>query len=160
MAEQLVRTLGSRAGELGSWPEGTRVVADYLVREVGVEPADVRVEDGSGLSVKNLVTPRALVALLDHARDEPWFRDFRSALPTPGQRGTTLETRLPGLEKRIFAKTGTLTNVATFAGYLLQDDGSAVAFAILANGSNLPSSAMNARIDAIAREIARGRIPE
>ena len=61
-----------------------------------------------------------------------------------------------GLEGRVFGKTGTLTNVAALAGYLIDDRGREVAFAILVNGSNLPGATVRAAIDRIVRSMVAG----
>ncbi|MSR22113.1 MAG: D-alanyl-D-alanine carboxypeptidase/D-alanyl-D-alanine-endopeptidase [Gemmatimonadetes bacterium] len=155
MTEQLVRTLGAEVGSAGSWPEGLRAVRGHLTSAVGVDSFDLRMEDGSGLSTKNLISPRAVVAILSYVRSQPWFRTYLAGMAYPGGLDTTLEGRLSGLEGRVFAKTGTLSNVNSLSGYLLRDDGREVVFSILSNGSNLPSAAMGNRIDAVVRELAR-----
>ena len=156
-AEQLVRTLGAETGETGSWAEGFAAMERYLVESVGLSPDDWSFEDGSGLSNHNLLSPRALAAMLVHAGRQPWGTIFRSALAEPGEEGSTLESRLPGLEGRLFANTGSLSHVNSFSGYLTLDKGDDVAFSVLSNGANLPASAVRERIDALIREIARGR---
>ena len=103
------------------------------------------------------MTPRALVRLLAHARGRPWGADFRAALPTAGQAESTLATRLTDLSGRLSAKTGTLTNVSTLAGYLTDARGRDVAFAVLVNGSNLPGAPVRDAIDTIVRAIAARR---
>jgi D-alanyl-D-alanine carboxypeptidase/D-alanyl-D-alanine-endopeptidase (penicillin-binding protein 4) len=157
MTEQLVRTLGAELGEFGSWQEGFRIIQEHLVAEFGIDSLDLHMEDGSGLSAYNLLTPRAIVRILAHAQMRSWGVPFRTALPTPGRTGGTLDGRLPGLEGRIHAKTGTIMNVNSLSGYLLTNDGSELIFSILTNGSNLPAAAVRARTDAIVREMAVGR---
>lgn len=157
IAEQIIRTVGDVSAGRGGWPQGTEAVSRHVAEVVGVDPQDVRLVDGSGLSVQNLATPRALVRLLIHARGRPWGVVFRSALAEPGEADSTLEDRLAGLEGRVFAKTGTLTNVSALAGYLLDAGGREVAFAILVNGANLPALPVREAIDAIVRRLTSGR---
>jgi D-alanyl-D-alanine carboxypeptidase/D-alanyl-D-alanine-endopeptidase (penicillin-binding protein 4) len=139
-----------------SWATGLSVVRRYLVETVGVDSLDLRLRDGSGLSAQNVVTPRALVQLLAHARAAPWGETFRRALAEPGEGSTTLSARLRGLEGRVFAKTGSLTNVAALSGYLTREDGGLVIFSILTNGSGLPGSRVQAGIDQLVRALAGG----
>lgn len=168
IAEQLVRVLGplrprAPGGEeddedeaRSSWRSGLATVRAFLIDEVGVDSLDFQLRDGSGLSTQNLLTPRALVALLGHARREPWGDAFRDALPEPGEEDGTLEGRLESLQGRLHAKTGTLTNVVSLSGYLDRPDGSTVLFSILTNGSGLPSSVVRGGMDRIVRILADG----
>lgn len=153
MTEQLVRTLGQEEGTEGSWPEGFQAIMRQLEAAAGIDPEDVNWEDGSGLSNHNLISPRALVAVLRYARREPWGEIFRSSLAQPGLAGTSLASRLEGLEGRVFAKTGSLSHVNSLSGYLVTPDGREVIFAILTNGANLPAREVRARIDAVVREL-------
>jgi D-alanyl-D-alanine carboxypeptidase/D-alanyl-D-alanine-endopeptidase (penicillin-binding protein 4) len=155
MTEQVVRTLGARFGSEGSWREGVGVMEAYLVNEVGVDSLDIAPRDGSGLSAYNLVTPRAIVRILQEMREGPHAADFRAAMAEPGKEGSTLRRRLLDLEGRVFAKTGTISNVNSLSGYLVRDDGREVVFSVLTNGSGLPSSRVRDAIDDVVRSLAR-----
>jgi D-alanyl-D-alanine carboxypeptidase/D-alanyl-D-alanine-endopeptidase (penicillin-binding protein 4) len=80
---------------------------------------------------------------------------YRRALAEPGEEGSTLSRRLEGFEGRVFAKTGTISNVNSLSGYLVGDDGREVVFSILSNGSGLSSSRVRAAIDDVVRVLAR-----
>jgi len=155
MAEQLTLTLGAERGERGSWEEGVAVIQRFLMEEVGVDSLDVSARDGSGLSAYNLVTPRAIVRVLRYmdARDDA--ASYRSAMAEPGEFDSTLEERLAGLEGRVFAKTGSISNVNSLSGYLVREDGTDVIFSILSNGSGLPAEEMRDAIDSVVRVLAR-----
>ena len=155
MTEQLVRTLGARFGSEGSWEEGLGVMTAYLVNEVGVDPSDVAPRDGSGLSFYNLITPRALVRVLSEMQVGPHAEAYRRAMAEPGEEESTLERRLPELQGRVFAKTGTISNVNSLSGYLVRENGQEVVFSILTNGSGLPASEVRAAVDEIVRILAR-----
>jgi serine-type D-Ala-D-Ala carboxypeptidase/endopeptidase (penicillin-binding protein 4) len=155
MTEQLVRTLGAEIGEEGSWPEGFDVTGDFLTGELGIDTLDVHFRDGSGLAAYNLITPRALIRVLDDARTRPWSTAFRDAMAEPGRPRTTLAFRLRGLEGRVFAKTGTISHVNSLAGFLLADDGRELLFVVMANGANLPARQVRDAIDSVVREMAR-----
>jgi D-alanyl-D-alanine carboxypeptidase/D-alanyl-D-alanine-endopeptidase (penicillin-binding protein 4) len=155
MTEQLIRTLGAERGEEGSWSAGVDVVETFLTKGFGVDTLDISMRDGSGLSAYNLVTPRALVRILQHVRSGRHAGAFRSALASPGEEDSTLERRLPELQGRLFAKTGTISNVNSLSGYLVREDGTEVIFSILTNGSGLSSSLVRAGIDEIVLTLAR-----
>ena len=156
IAEQIVRTLGTSEGHQASWDAGAAAVRTHAETIIGVDPFDLNVVDGSGLSVQNLATPRSLVQLLRYSHARPWGSQYRAALPTPGEEGGTLSQRLLELEGRLFAKTGSLTNVGSLAGYLIDGRGREIAFAVMVNGANLPASAVRAGIDAVVLDLAGG----
>jgi D-alanyl-D-alanine carboxypeptidase/D-alanyl-D-alanine-endopeptidase (penicillin-binding protein 4) len=155
IAEQLTLALGAEVGAAGSWSEGLRVVEEFLWREVGVDSLDVAPRDGSGLSAYNLVTPRALAQVLRYMAARPDAAVFRSAMAEPGEEASTLEERLAGLEGRVFAKTGTISNVNALSGYLVRESGQEVIFSILSNGAGLGAAPVRATIDEIVRILAR-----
>ncbi|MDH3271026.1 MAG: D-alanyl-D-alanine carboxypeptidase/D-alanyl-D-alanine-endopeptidase [Gemmatimonadota bacterium] len=155
MTEQLVRALGAEFGERGSWSEGIEVVRRFVVEDVGVDSLDVAPRDGSGLSAYNLVTPRAIVAVLRHMRAGPYGGAYRSAMAEPGEEDSTLERRLDELEGRLFAKTGSISNVNSLSGYLVREGGQEIIFSVLTNGSGLPASEVRGAIDEVVRILAR-----
>ncbi len=155
MAEQLVRALGMERGERGGWPEGLRIEREFLTREVGVDTLDITYHDGSGLSAYNLVTPRAMVRILEFMRSSPDAGIYRNALAGPGEEDSTLQNRLRLLEGRLFAKTGTITHVNSLSGFVFTSSGRELIFSILTNGSGLPSGLVRAAIDRVLEVIAR-----
>lgn len=157
MTEQLVRALAVHLGEVGSWSHGLSAVSGILRREAGVDSLDLALHDGSGLSAYNLVTPRAVVAVLRRMHASPLSGIYRDALAAPGEKESTMEERLPGLAGRVQAKTGTISNVNSLSGYLVTDSGREVVFSILTNGSGLPSREVRTRIDELVETLARYR---
>ena len=156
IAEQVLKTLGAEHGEGGGWAEGLAVERRYLIEEAGVDSMSFSLSDASGLSAQNLLAPEAIVRLLAHARARPWADAYRSGMAQPGLEGSTLARRFPGLEGRLFAKTGTIANVNSLSGYVVADDGRELLFSILTNGSGRPSANVRAGIDRIVQAIAAG----
>ncbi len=154
IAEQTVRTLGWERGGKGSWAEGFAVLTDHLTGAVGVDSVDFHFRDGSGLAAYNLLTPRAVVTMLEHAARQPWGMGYRAAMPAPGERFGTLSGRLAGLESAVLAKTGSISHVNTLSGYLLAPDGRELLFSILTNAANLPAVDVRNAIDRVVREMA------
>jgi D-alanyl-D-alanine carboxypeptidase/D-alanyl-D-alanine-endopeptidase (penicillin-binding protein 4) len=156
IAEQLLRTLGRVEEGRGTREAGLAVVRSYLLEAAGVDSLDVRLEDGSGLAPRNLVTPRALVGVLAHAAEAPWSEAWHRALASPGEEDTTLERRLLDLHDRLSAKTGTLSNVDALSGYLTGHDGTDLIFSVLSNGSGLPASTVRRALDRVVEILAEG----
>ncbi len=105
--------------------------------------------DGSGLSRMDYVSADGLVKLLTRMWTNPTFRDpFRAALPVAGVSGTLAE-RLKDTSAtgRVWAKTGTLSNVRALSGYLDTGAGEPLVFSILVNNFVVPSSEVDAVVD-------------
>lgn len=118
---------------------------EFLVR-AGVDPVEVRFEEGSGLSRNNLLTARATVGLLVAMARHPAARDFEASLPVAGRDGT-LRTRLRGTaaEGNVSAKTGTLRYANALSGYVTTAGGERLAFALLLNRHAPEAGAPSAR---------------
>ena len=154
IAEHLLKTLGAERGEGGSWAEGAEVERRFLFERVGIDSSAIVIRDASGLSAQNLVTPRALIQLLEHARTQSWGPVYRAALAAPGESGT-LSGRMAALAGRVQAKTGTITHVNSLSGYLTTDSGRELTFSILSNASGRPAGEVRAAIDRIVEAAAR-----
>jgi len=155
MAEQLLKTLGAEAGSGGSWAGGLAVERKYLSERVGLDSLAFDLRDASGLSTQNLLTPAAIVALLEHSRSMPWGERYRAALAAPGAAGSTLANRLTPLRGRLQGKTGTITHVNSLSGFLVTDSGRELTFSIMSNGSGVPSGRVRAAIDSTVSLLAR-----
>ena len=154
-AELTLRTLGKLEGADGSLVEGTRVVRQFLI-QAGIAPGDFFFYDGSGLSPKDLATPRAFTTLLTYAAQQSWGTAFRATLPIGGVDGSLGgRFRQPALNGKVFAKTGTLGEVAALSGYIVAQSGRTVAFSILCN-HHLPEDDIDRQaLDKIVAAIAR-----
>jgi D-alanyl-D-alanine carboxypeptidase/D-alanyl-D-alanine-endopeptidase (penicillin-binding protein 4) len=152
-AETVLKTLG-RADGIGTFEGGRRAVRG-IIDHWGIAPGALQVVDGSGLSRYNLATPEALLSVLEHVYDDERLREpFLAALPVAGRDGT-LERRLQGTaaEGNLRAKTGSMSNVRTLAGYVWTADDEPVAFAIMFNNAPMPALA-DETIDAIVVALA------
>ena len=153
-AELLLRLLGKIYGTDGSFAQGSRVVRQFLV-DSGVSDSDFYLYDGSGMSPKDEITPRALTQLLSYASKQFWGVGWRATLPVAGVDGT-LDYRFlkSPLKGRLWAKTGTLGEVNALAGYLTAASGRTLAFSIMFNDRRPGSDAEQQAIDRIAEAIA------
>jgi D-alanyl-D-alanine carboxypeptidase/D-alanyl-D-alanine-endopeptidase (penicillin-binding protein 4) len=124
-----------------------------LLGAAGVLPEDVTIYDGSGLSADDMVTPRALTAVLRYAASRSWGAEFRATLPVAGVDGT-LADRLGGaLVGKVTAKTGTLKEDSSLSGYVTAASGRTMVFSILCN-RHLPGTASRAVVDRLVAAIA------
>ncbi len=152
-AEILLRLLGRERGNAGTVEGGLEVMRQFLT-QVGVSSDQYAFYDGSGLSRQNLVTPQAIVQLLRYAAAQPWGAAYKASFPEAGVDGSLAERlTAPRLQKRVEAKTGSLSGVRALSGYATTDSGQAVVFSILSNNLNLPAKRVTDTIDGIVEAI-------
>jgi len=155
-AEMLLKILGRELGGAGSWEKGLEVERRFLIDSVKLDSTAFALDDGSGLSAGNLVTPHAFVQLLEYMYRHPKKAPFIAALPHAQQPGSLLR-RFAGtpLEGRVMAKTGSIYRVNTLSGYIERADGRRFTFSIQANGHSVPGRQMLAQIDSLVVQMAR-----
>ena len=148
-AEMALRAVGRARRGIGSREAGLEELRAFL-DEAGVARDAADLNDGSGLSRLNLVSPSAVVALLRYMHRSPVREDWISLLPVGGQDGTLSgrfkESAAAG---RIFAKTGTLSHASAISGYARRPGGGMIAFSILVNNYAAPASAIRGVMDRI-----------
>lgn len=107
---------------------------EAFLRRNQLLPDDLRFEEGSGLSRNNLVTARAVTALLQYMPKHREGKAFVDSLPVAGREGT-LRRRLQGTlaEGNLRAKTGSLRWANSLSGYVTTAGGERLVFAILMN---------------------------
>jgi D-alanyl-D-alanine carboxypeptidase/D-alanyl-D-alanine-endopeptidase (penicillin-binding protein 4) len=148
--EVLLRTAARQAGAWAA-PEDLPNFAASFYATAGIPPGDVVQTDGSGLSRHDLVTPRAVVALLLYAQKQPWFRAYFESLPVAGIDGT-LEDRMKNsiAVGRLHAKTGSVEHVRTRSGYAELPSGRRLVFSFLSNNMGSKSHEATDALDALS----------
>ena len=135
-AESMFYQIAASTGNRPASARSARSVVNKLVRKIGLNPANYKFADGSGLSLYNYVTAELEVALLRYAyRNDNIYLHLYPSLPIAGEDGT-LKKRMKGTFAggNVHAKTGTLTCVTSLAGYCTAANGHQLAFAILNQG--------------------------
>jgi serine-type D-Ala-D-Ala carboxypeptidase/endopeptidase (penicillin-binding protein 4) len=152
-AELALRAVARARRNIGSREAGLAELKDFLA-DAGVEPDQYGINDGSGLSRQNLVTPATVVKLLRFMYQSPARANWISLLPVGGQDGT-LSNRFAeqSLTGRVHAKTGSVAHVSALSGYFQRAGGHWVAFSILVNNFNRPAGEIRAVMDRICASI-------
>jgi serine-type D-Ala-D-Ala carboxypeptidase/endopeptidase (penicillin-binding protein 4) len=148
--EVLLRTAARQSG-VWTTPEDLANFATSFYTVAGVPAGDVVQTDGSGLSRHDLVTPRALVALLLYAEKQPWFSTYFDSLPVAGVDGT-LEDRMKSsiAAERLHAKTGSVEHVRTRSGYADLPSGKRLVFSFMSNNMGSKSHEATDALDALS----------
>ncbi len=137
-AEHLVKEMGKVIHGEGSFEKGLEVV-ENTVQSLGMNPASLKLRDGSGISQINLIPANELTKLLYAVQAEGWYPAFVHSLPVAGDSdrfiGGTLRNRMNHTfaAGNVQAKTGTLTATSALSGYVTAKSGERFIFSILFN---------------------------
>ena len=94
-------------------------------------PQQPRWADGSGLSRYNLFTQQGFVAILNKMKNEFGMERIKIILPTGGE--GTISSYYKADSGYIYGKTGTLSGVVAFSGFLYTKKGKLLIFSTLVN---------------------------
>jgi D-alanyl-D-alanine carboxypeptidase/D-alanyl-D-alanine-endopeptidase (penicillin-binding protein 4) len=121
----------------------------------GVPDGSYQLVDGSGLSRRDAISPDAVMIVLRRMFDASGASPFLAALPVAGVDGS-LAGRMKGTaaEGNVRAKTGTMSNIRSLAGYVTTRSGERLAFVIVINNFEGTGAEANQAIDAIAVRLA------
>lgn len=128
-AEHFLKQIAVEKNGVGKREDGIRIIQEFWESK-GISTASLFMEDGSGLSHFNAVSPAFFTDFLKYMSDN---KSFVHSLPGAGE-GT-----LSRFNKNLFpnrtlqAKSGSMTRVRCYSGYLKQDSGKTVAFSIMVN---------------------------
>lgn len=105
-----------------------------FLASIGISPREVDLEEGAGLSRRDLTTAAAMTKLLVATADDPKYLALRQALPEAGVDGTLIgRMRKSAAMGRVHAKTGSMSMNSALAGYVTTNAGERLAFALLLN---------------------------
>jgi serine-type D-Ala-D-Ala carboxypeptidase/endopeptidase (penicillin-binding protein 4) len=137
-AEQLIKTIGYEKNGFGSVANGVKEIKN-LIKDFGINPENMIMVDGSGLSRLNLVTPRQFIDLLTYLNKSDIYPLIYESLPIAGVDGTLARRmRKTKAENNVRAKTGYIEGVRSMCGYVNTADNEPVAFAIIVNNYLVP----------------------
>ncbi|MFN8320675.1 MAG: D-alanyl-D-alanine carboxypeptidase/D-alanyl-D-alanine-endopeptidase [Saprospiraceae bacterium] len=131
--EAFLKTLGIKLGRRGAGSEGIMQIKKYL-NEQGLDTQPLNMEDGSGLSARNYITPNLLSGYLAKfaAKQSPAYA--ASLLPEAGSQGT-VRRLLKNSDARghIWMKSGSLNKIISYTGLMQTKNNSWYSFSIMIN---------------------------
>lgn len=150
MARQILLSVGAKQlGAPGTPQKGAQAIGQWLESR-GLPFPELRLENGSGLSRIERITPRHMGEMLVDAYNSPYRNDLMNSMAVLGVDGT-LKNRMKnsGLAGRGRFKTGTLRDVRALAGYLQASDGQTYVISILHNDPRARASVRAAHDDLV-----------
>lgn len=144
-AESLFKRMGREmTGVPGSWETGRAAMRIFLRSRLGSAAANVQIDDGSGMSRNNRVSPKSIVDLLVSMFHDPWLGPtYLHSLSVSGKDGS-LKKRFKHLTSTVLGKTGYIRAVSTLSGFVVYPDKNSpdgpriVAFSFMFNDFKAP----------------------
>ena len=151
-AEAMFRQMGERASGVAVYDSCRVAVTEVLESLVPGSLDGLRIEDGSGLSRLNTVSPAFLVDFLRAMTRSRGFNAFLASLPKPGE-GTvaTLLPKLPAEKKaRVRVKSGSMDGVLCYSGYILDENKNPkFVFSLMVNGATAKTAVLRDTLGAL-----------
>jgi D-alanyl-D-alanine carboxypeptidase/D-alanyl-D-alanine-endopeptidase (penicillin-binding protein 4) len=144
--------------ELGAAPE-TLVAIDSVISfwtKKGMDTQGMSLNDGSGLSQYNAVSPRQMVFLLKYMkRNSENFDVFYNSMAIAGETGT-IKNMFKGsiAEGKLRAKSGTVSRAKAYAGYVTSKSGREIAFSMVVNNFSCTSREARAKLEQLMVALA------
>ena len=147
VSETLVKVASQKTyGETGTDTNGIKLFQDYC-KKIGLNTSTIRLTDASGVSKNNLVSTDFITEFLIKNKDNKTL----AKLAAPGT--GTLISRMAPLKDNLRAKTGTLSDISSIAGFLETKKGNHYVFSIIINDPNSTSSDKKVMEDYFIREM-------
>jgi D-alanyl-D-alanine carboxypeptidase/D-alanyl-D-alanine-endopeptidase (penicillin-binding protein 4) len=153
-AEHLLKEMGRIVSDSGNMQAGIRALDNFL-NGSGTGTKGLYLADGSGLSPSCAVNSGTVTNILCYMRSKPEiYHDFYESLPEAGKSGTIKNYfKGPVFESGMRAKSGSMTGVRSYAGYLISASGRELAFCVIINNCFSGTADVIMRIENFLREI-------
>jgi D-alanyl-D-alanine carboxypeptidase/D-alanyl-D-alanine-endopeptidase (penicillin-binding protein 4) len=154
--EALLKAIGKKLKDVGSTKAGIEATLEFW-KNRGFDVSTFFMEDGSGLSARNAVSPFAMASLMSKvSRDKNIFDPFYNSLPIGGKTGTVkyMFRNNKSAGSQIHVKSGSIRRVRAYCGYAKTKSGKLVAFCIMANNFTGKSSYMRTQMEKVMIAIA------
>lgn len=155
-AENLLKAIGKIHKNEGSYAAGLSTVKTFWASK-GIDTLALEMKDGSGLSRQNKISAAALGQILSFIyHDADSYSYFKSTLSVAGQSGT-LERAFSGsaAKDRIWAKSGFMRGVRSYAGYASTQNGQILVFVFMVNDFKGPASQVRQQMTALIETITK-----
>ena len=135
-AESILRAIALKQSGYGNTASGVNSIYEYL-RSKNIDLHGLCMVDGCGLSRMNSVSTHQLVEILRvYAKDPAVFPSFYKSLPVAGETGTIRKLADGTLaDGNLHAKSGTMSRVKSYAGYVKTKSGKMLCFAMIGNNT-------------------------
>ena len=153
-AEALLKTLGKEQLNDGSTSSGIKVIRNYWT-EKGLNLTGLIMEDGSGLSRLNVIPTSLMCQFLSEAYQMKNFETYKNSMAIAGEAGTLKSIgKGTSAQGKIFAKSGSMSKVRSYSGYVKSQSGKLYCFSIIMNNYTCSSSEIKQKLETLMIRMA------
>jgi D-alanyl-D-alanine carboxypeptidase/D-alanyl-D-alanine-endopeptidase (penicillin-binding protein 4) len=154
-AEQVFKSLGLSRDAIATNRRSVDIIRNFW-KSRGLDINQLFQHDGSGLSPANSVSAAFLTDIMEYMYKKSKHKEvFFNSLAIAGKAGTIAGfLKNTPLNGKVFAKSGTISRVRSYTGYIIQDDREWV-FCVMVNNSNGNSWQTLSRIEDFLVDITK-----
>lgn len=154
-AEHFLKHLAFQKTGLGTTKDGCLFVVQFW-KDKGLDMTGFFMNDGSGLSRFNAITANQMVDILNFMKTKSLYStDFYKSLPTAGNGTLTAFSTENFPQDCLHAKSGSMTRVRCYAGYLTTESGRQLSFAVMLNNFSCTMSEATRKIEELLTELRK-----
>ncbi len=152
-AEAILKYMGYKLRGQGSGQNGIASIFKIL-RSYKIKNKHLFLNDGSGLSARNLVSAESLSSFLSHITKDHEVETLTKLIPIGGREGTVRGMFAGSKSKgHVWLKSGSMETIQGYAGYVQSADSKWYSFAIIVNGYSDEYLTVRKRIERIIEAI-------
>jgi len=149
----MINLIGYEKTGNGSTSSGLKVLDDYWAQKIKAK--SLFVNDGSGLSRSNAISAEQFNLLMAYMNSSKYSKEFKKSLPVSGVSGTMVNIcKGTVAHNRIQAKSGSMTRIKSYAGYINTTNGKQLAFSLIVNNATCSSASLTDKMELLFTKIA------
>lgn len=152
-AEGLLNGAAYKYTGCGTNSNGLKLYKQYLATRM--DTTNLRLFDGSGLSRDNRISAAHLCGILTYVFKSDIGQVFKASLPVAGKSGTIKDLCVGQAgENRVYAKSGTMTGIKSYAGYIFTVSGRTIVFSIISSGYTCSQSHVKSKMQVLLNALS------
>lgn len=141
--ESLLKTIGFEQRKQGAGSAGIAEIENFIASKK-VDITALHMEDGSGLSTRNLISPDFMAEFLGAYAKDKNIDDVITLIPSVGVNGTVKSLLTNSKAKgKMWIKSGSMDKTLSYSGYCKAASGRWVSFCIMLNASTAKKNKEN-----------------
>jgi len=152
-AEHMLTLIGLEKSNLGSTENGIIIMENFWKTKINTD--GLHINDGSGLSRTNAISAQHYISMLEYMSKSKYAGEYKKSLPIAGVSGTLKSVcRGQSAQNRMHAKSGTMSRIKSYAGYIDGESGKKYAFALITNNYECSATVIRQKMEPVFNAIA------